>query len=181
MLIGFVYEYKVFFITCFPQRKKTTDLILNFIFMNKPFTYKNKVLDFYKCDNDLKLKIPITQTSISAGFPSPADDFLDNAIDLNKELIKNPSSTFYARVNGESMQDMGINSGDLVVIDKSLEVQNGKIAVCYVDGDFTMKHIKIEKDCCWLIAANKKYKPLKITEDNNFIIWGIVIHVIKSF
>ena len=79
------------------------------------------------------------------------------------------------------MQDMGIDSGDLVIIDKSLEPENGKIAVCFVDGEFTMKRIKIEKDCCWLVPANKKYQPIKVTEDNHFIIWGIVVHVIKSF
>jgi len=149
--------------------------------MNDTSIYKNKNLDFYKFDNQLSLKIPITENNISAGFPSPANDFLDNKIDLNKELIKNPPSTFYARVNGESMTDMGINSGDLIVVDKSLNPKNGDIAVCYIDGDFTMKYIKIEKDCCWLIAANKKYKPLKIIADNDFIVWGIVIHVIKSF
>ena len=91
------------------------------------------------------MPIYIAEEGISAGFPSPAQDFLDAPIDLNKELIRNPSSTFYARVNGQSMENMGIDSGDLVVIDKSIEISNGKIAVCYVDGEFTMKYIKIEK------------------------------------
>ena len=118
---------------------------------------------------------------VSAGFPSPADDFLDSPIDLNKELIDNPSATFYGRVSGDSMIDLGINDGDLLIIDKSKPVQNGKIAVCFVDGEFTMKQIKIEEDCCWLVPANKKYTPIKITEDNDFIVWGIVIHVVKSF
>ncbi len=119
--------------------------------------------------------------NISAGFPSPADDFLDSPIDLNKELIKHPSATYFGRVNGDSMVDMGISHGDLIIIDKSLPVANGKIAICFVDGEFTMKQIKIEKDFCWLVPANKKYKPIKITDENDFIIWGIVAHVIKSF
>lgn len=143
--------------------------------------HKTNLLEFFSAETELKLTIPIVDGGISAGFPSPAQDFLDLSIDLNKELIKNPSSTFYARVNGQSMEDMGIDSGDLVIIDKSLTPKNGKIAVCFLDGEFTMKKIKIEKNCCWLIPANKNFKPIKVTEDNDFVIWGIVLHVIKSF
>ena len=143
--------------------------------------HKAKELTFFSAETASKLSIPLVDVGISAGFPSPAQDFLDLSIDLNKELVKNPSTTFYARVNGYSMKDVGIDSGDLVIIDKSLEPQNGKIAVCYIDGEFTMKRIKIEKDCCWLIPENKDFKPIKVTEDNDFVIWGIVLHVIKSF
>jgi len=143
--------------------------------------HKAKELTFFSAEIASKLSIPLVDVGISAGFPSPAQDFLDLSIDLNKELVKNPSTTFYARVNGYSMKDAGIDSGDLVIIDKSLEPQNGKIAVCYIDGEFTMKRIKIEKDCCWLIPENKDFKPIKVTEDNDFVIWGIVLHVIKSF
>jgi DNA polymerase V len=149
--------------------------------MNKDIIYQSKNLTFFSVDTNEILAIPLVEGGISAGFPSPAQDFLDIAIDLNKELIKNPATTFYARVNGDSMKDVGIDSGDLVIIDKSLTPENGKIAVCYVDGEFTMKKIKLEKDCCWLLPANKNYKPIKVTEDNNFIIWGIVVHLIKSF
>ena len=143
--------------------------------------HKTSSLTLYRAEANKKLSIPLADGGVSAGFPSPAQDFLDLAIDLNKELIQNPASTFYARVNGQSMEDMGIDSGDLVIIDKSLVPQNGKIAVCFLDGEFTMKKIKFDKDCCWLIPANKKFKPIKVTRDNDFIIWGIVIHVIKSF
>ena len=149
--------------------------------MNHSNSKKTNTFLFFPCKIGKEMPIAIAEEGISAGFPSPAQDFLDTPIDLNKELIRNPSSTFYARVNGQSMEDMGIDSGDLVVIDKSIEITNGKIAVCYVDGEFTMKYIKIEKDCCWLVAANKKYPSIKVTADNEFIIWGIVIHVIKSF
>lgn len=118
---------------------------------------------------------------VSAGFPSPADDFLDSRIDLNKELITNPSATYYGRVSGDSMKDLGIHEGDLLVIDKSKPVTNGKVAVCFVDGEFTLKTIKIEKDCCWLMPANENYKPVQVTEDNDFVVWGIVTYVIKAF
>lgn len=137
-------------------------------------------LDFYSANTSSELKLTIVESGISAGFPSPADDFLDSSIDLNKELVKNPNSTFYGRVKGDSMKDAGIHHGDLLIIDKSLEPQDGKIAVCYIDGEFLVKKIKIEKDCCWLIAANENYPPVKVTGENDFIIWGIVVHVIKN-
>ncbi len=117
---------------------------------------------------------------ISCGFPSPADDHLDEAIDLNKELIKNKSTTFFGRVNGDSMKDAGLDDGDLLIIDKSKKPSNGSIAVCFLDGEFTVKRIKIERDRVWLIAENIKYPPIEVTADNEFLIWGIVIHAIKS-
>lgn len=139
------------------------------------------IIDFYTADTELHIEIPFVDQGISAGFPSPAQDFLDMSIDLNQELIKNPSSTFYGRVKGDSMKNLGIDDGDLLIIDKSLDPVNGKIAVCFIDGEFTIKTIKFEKDFLWLVPANDDYKPLKVTEDNEFIVWGIVIHVIKSF
>ena len=143
--------------------------------------HTDKSLDIFSSSTEIALELPIIDEGISAGFPSPAQDFVDISIDLNKELIKNPSATFYGRVKGDSMKDLGIDNGDLLIIDKSLEPKNGRIAVCYIDGEFTMKKIKIEKDCCWLIPANDKYKPIRVDEDNEFIVWGIVVHVIKSF
>jgi DNA polymerase V len=130
---------------------------------------------------ETELKIPFVEGGVSAGFPSPADDFIEYPIDLNRELIKNQAATFFARVKGSSMRDLGIDDGDLLVIDKSLPPTNGKIAVCYLDGEFTLKKIKIEKDHCWLIPANEDYQPIKVNRDNEFIVWGIVLHVIKSF
>ena len=79
------------------------------------------------------------------------------------------------------MSEVGIEDGDLIVIDKSIEATNGKIAVCYVDGEYTLKKVRLENNECWLIPANKNYQPLKITSENDFLIWGIVKHVIKSF
>jgi DNA polymerase V len=117
---------------------------------------------------------------ISCGFPSPADDHLDEAIDLNKEYIKNKSSTFFGRVNGDSMIDAGLDDGDLLVIDKSLKPQDGKIAVCFIDGEFTVKRIKIENGRIWLMAENKNYQSIEITEGNELTIWGIVVHSIKN-
>ncbi len=141
--------------------------------------YITKTIEFYTPNYSTKLKLPFVSNGISAGFPSPADDFLDINIDLNKHLIKNPSTTFYGRVKGDSLNDAGIHDGDLLIVDKSLEPINGKIAVCFIDGEFTVKRIKLEKDIVWLLAENKDYPPIKVTKDNDFVIWGIVINVIK--
>jgi DNA polymerase V len=105
---------------------------------------------------------------------------MDLAIDLNRELVRHPASTFYGRVRGDSMQDAGVCDGDILIIDKSLEPQNGDMAVCFVDGEFTIKHIRIEKGAVWLMPANDRYKPLKVTEENDFLIWGIVTYSIKK-
>ena len=117
---------------------------------------------------------------ISAGFPSPADDFKEIRISLDKELVKNSESTFYARVSGDSMIEAGLDNGDLLIIDRSLEPENGKIAVCFIDGDFTVKRIIREKGKLYLKAENKKYKPIELKEDNELIIWGVVEYVIKK-
>ena len=122
----------------------------------------------------------LIEQGISAGFPSPADDFKGIRISLDKELVKNRAATFYARVCGESMVEAGLDDGDLLVIDRSLDPENGKIAVCLVDGEFTVKRIKKEKDKFYLIPENKKYKPIELKEDNELIIWGIVEYVIKK-
>ena len=117
---------------------------------------------------------------ISAGFPSPADDFKEIRISLDKELVKNEEATFYARVSGDSMQGAGLENGDLLIIDRSIEPSNNKIAVCFVDGEFTVKRIKIESKKVYLIPENKKYSPIEINEENELIIWGIVTYVIKK-
>ena len=117
---------------------------------------------------------------ISAGFPSPADDFKEIRISLDKELVKNQESTFYARVSGDSMIEAGLDDGDLIVIDRSMNPINGKIAVCFIDGEFTIKRIKKEKEKLYLMPENKKYKLIEIKEENEFIIWGVVEYVIKK-
>ena len=137
-------------------------------------------IKLYQPVYNTSVSLPLADQGISAGFPSPADDFLDLSIDLNKELIKHPYATFYGRVRGDSMTGAGLSDGDLLIIDKSLEPQDGKIAVCFIDGEFTVKRIKLDKNQLWLIPENKKYQPLRVTEDNEFVIWGVVTCVIKN-
>jgi DNA polymerase V len=140
-----------------------------------------KYMDIFPASIASNMEIAVLSTPISAGFPSPALDFIDLSIDMNKYLIKRPTSTFYGRVKGESMKDVGISDGDLLVIDKSITPKDNQVAVCYLDGEFTLKKIKLEKDTCWLIPANDAYQPIQVTSHNDFLIWGIVTHVIKEF
>lgn len=132
----------------------------------------------YSTNQDTKCEL-LYVGNVKAGFPSPAADFVESAIDINKYIIKHPSTTFYARVDGNSMAQ-NFNDGNILVIDKSLPLANGKIAVCFVDGEFTVKRIKIEKDKCLLIPSNSDFTILEINENNNFMIWGIVTFVIKK-
>ena len=138
----------------------------------------SKNLQIFKLDDLKKLKRPFVRAGISAGFPSPADDYLDS-IDLNSELIKDKEATFFAKVKGNSMIDAGINDGDILIINKALEPTNGKIAVCFIDGEFTVKRVQIEKEIVWLIPANPEFEPIKATPQNELIIWGIVTNIIK--
>jgi DNA polymerase V len=140
---------------------------------------KNKIT-FFLPDFENSTELPFISGGIKAGFPSPAADFDETKISLDNVLVKNREATFYAKASGRSMIGAGIDDGDVLVIDRSIEPQNNKIAICYIDGEFTVKRIKIEKDCVYLIPENKEFQPIKVTEDNDLIIWGIVTYVIKS-
>lgn len=126
------------------------------------------------------LNISLLENNIPAGFPSPAQDANSDTLDLNRELIHSPSSTFCARVSGDSMIDCGISDGDLLIIDKALTPHDGSIAVCYIDGDFTVKRISIHNDGIYLTPANPNYRHIPVSEDSNFQVWGIVTYIVKS-
>lgn len=119
---------------------------------------------------------------IHAGFPSPAGDYMTQCIDLNRELVRHPAATFYGRVVGDSMIDAGVENGDVLVIDKSLEPKDGDMAVCFLDGEFALKRISIveEPRSLWLLPANDRYPPIKVEETSDFRIWGVVTYVIKK-
>src|SRR5690606_41686494 len=127
------------------------------------------------------LEIPIFPEGISAGFPSPALDFENLKIDLNKHLIRNPSATFFGRVKGDSLKNAGIDDGDLMVIDRSARPLHNKIAVVFLDGEFTAKRIQKKGSEVWLVPESEAYQPIKVDPENQFLVWGIVTHVIKSF
>ena len=139
-------------------------------------------LYIYSADLTSELNLPYVDGGIKAGFPSPAQDYLTESIDLNKTLIRHSETTFYAKVSGDSMKDVGISDGDLVVIDKSLEAQSGDYVAAFIDGEFTLKQFKLDEanHCAWLVPANPKYEPIKVTEDNDFLIWGVLTYTIKK-
>lgn len=136
-------------------------------------------LTFYKPDFETGLVLPYIDAGVSAGFPSPALDFMEYKIDLVQHLCKNPVSTYFIKVSGSSMMNAGIDNDDLVIVDRSPEPAAGKIAICLIDGEFTVKRLLPEKDCLYLMPENAAYSPIKVTEDNQFVVWGIVMYVIK--
>lgn len=141
----------------------------------------NPSLSVYSPDLESGTGQPFVTHAVKAGFPSPALDFMEYKIDLNQHLAeRNPLATFYIKVAGNSMTGAGIDDGDILVIDRSLEPADGKIAVCLIDGDFTVKRLKLETDCLYLMPENPDYPPIKVTEDSQFVIWAIVTYVIKK-
>jgi DNA polymerase V len=141
---------------------------------------KHNNLTFFIPDTENPRELPYFPAGIKAGFPSPAADFDETKISLDKVLVKNSEATFYAKASGTSMIGAGIDDGDIMVIDRSLEPRDGKIAVCCIDGEFTVKRIKIKKDGLYLLPENKEFQPIKIGADNKLIVWGIVTYVIKG-
>ncbi len=137
-------------------------------------------LEFFKLEESSDLSLQLFENRIQAGFPSPAQGAFADTVDLNHELINNPAATFCARVIGDSMVDSGINEGDLLIIDRSLDPHDGDIAVCFIDGDFTVKRILVNNDGISLVPANRKYPVIKVPKESNFMIWGVVSHIIKK-
>ena len=119
-------------------------------------------------------------SSISAGFPSPAEDFSELSISLDKHLIQNPSATFMAYANGNSMVDAGIHHGDILIIDRSLNARNGDIIIAVLHGEFTVKQLSIINNTFFLLPKNPKYSPVKISDDMDFEVWGIVTYSIRK-
>lgn len=143
-------------------------------------THKSENLIFFIPETVEGAGANFFDTGISAGFPSPAEDFKEERLSLDDELVKNKEATFYARVSGQSMIGAGLDDNDLLVIDRSLEPANNKIAVCFLDGEFTVKRLRVNNEGVWLQPENPNYPIIKVTEDNDFLIWGIVTNVIKK-
>lgn len=136
-------------------------------------------VDIILPDLSSALSLPFADQGIQAGFPSPAQDHISESIDLNREIVSHPASTFYGRVKGESMIDDGIDPDDIIVIDRSLEPMDGDLAVCCLEGEFTLKRIKLETDSVWLIPANEAFDPILVTPECRFEVWGVVTYTIK--
>ena len=143
--------------------------------------FNSKELKIFTPDTSSKMKVPFLESLIPAGFPSPADDYMEMSLDINEKLIRNPSSTFFAQITGSSMINAGICDGDIVIVDKSLQPKDDSILVCIIDGEFTLKRFKkIDKNTAYLMPDNPKYEPIKISKHNTFMIWGIVTYTIHK-
>jgi DNA polymerase V len=141
---------------------------------------ESEELEFYSAETTTELKIPLFESGVSAGFPSPADDYLDLPIDLNEFLIKHPAATFYVRVKGNSMEGAGIRNGDLLIVDRAEEPRNKSIVLGIIDGDFTVKRIKKKGSDLYLMPDNPEFKPIKINDNMNFQVWGVVTYVVHK-
>ena len=144
---------------------------------------KNTNIKCIKGDFESKLALALAPT-IKAGFPSPADDYLHDSLDFNRDMIKNPEATFYGRVSGDSMIDAGICNGDIAVIDRSLQPMDGNVIVAFVNGEFTIKYLDLkhkEEGYIELKPANPNYSPIRIDIEDNFRVWGVVVWTIKQW
>jgi len=141
---------------------------------------KKQTLTIFKAATDTQLLIPFIDEGVKAGFASPAGDYSENRIDLNVELVKNQSSTFFAKVDGNSMTGSLIFDGDIVIIDKSLEVRDGCKVIAFIDGEFVMKTIRMGDGVCYLVPENDEYPTITVTPDQQFMIWGVVTYVIHK-
>jgi DNA polymerase V len=127
-----------------------------------------------------KLQTPLLLCRMPAGFPSPADDFLEKRLDLNEYLVKNPPATFLVRVSGQSMKDLGIFDGDILVVDKSLEAVSGSVVVAIVHGEFTVKTLRLRDGKAFLVPANGEFRDMEITPEMDCEVWGVVNSVIRK-
>lgn len=126
-------------------------------------------------------RIPFVQALVAAGFPSPAEDVLSTGLDLNEYLVKRPEATFLVRVQGESMLGAGIQPGDILVVDRLANVTDHAIVVAVLQGEFTVKRLRLQGRRIFLMPANDTFPPIEITEEDDFRVWGVVVHLIRTF
>jgi DNA polymerase V len=137
-------------------------------------------LEFFQPDAQLKAELPLFADAVAAGFPSPAEDYIEKKLDLNEYLVKRPSSTFFVRVSGDSMKGAGILDGDLLIVDRSVSAEDNKIVIGVVNGNFTVKRMRKKAGKIFLQPENPTFKEMEITTDMDFSIWGVVTYVIHK-
>jgi len=141
---------------------------------------KTLVKSIYYPDYSTKCRRPLFMIPVSAGFPSPAEDYIEGKLDLNQHLIKHPAATFFVRVTGDSMIDAGIHPGDILIVDRAVEALDKKVVIAVIDGELTVKRIRNTKTGFILVPENDKYAPITITEGSDFEVWGVVTTVIHK-
>ena len=155
-------------------------LFFNSLFYFFKVMKKQKTLDIFSFIRREKVNIPMFFDNISAGFPSPATDYMENKLDLNEHLIKHPAATFIVKASGFSMIDAGIHSGDLLIIDRSITPQNNNIVIASIFGDLTVKKLKKKENSFFLISANDHYPSIEVKEEMECFIWGVVTFIIHA-
>lgn len=147
---------------------------------NKGKVRSDNIAEIFSVSAEKALKLPLYQDRISAGFPSPADDYVESRLDLNEFLVQHPAATFFIRVKGDSMIRAGIDTGDMLIVDRSLGSANGKIVVAVLNGEFTVKRLSIRKGKYFLVPENDGYKEIEIKGEDEFEIWGVVTKILKD-
>lgn len=140
----------------------------------------HRVTDVLKYLNSPSYSLPFYSAKVSAGFPSPADDYLEGSLDLNEYLIQHPCATFFVRVIGDSMIDVGIFPNDILIVDRSLEPISGKVVIAVLNGELTVKRLIKKQGEVWLYPENAAYTPLRIQSESELSIWGVVTNVIHA-
>lgn len=138
------------------------------------------VSEIFTAEDNTEYELPLAEVSVQAGFPSPAEDYIEQRLDLNDHLIEHPAATFFVRVSGNSMINAGIHDGDILVVDRAMEPGDGKIVIAAIDGELSVKRLRKEADEVYLQAENEQYDDIEITRHNDFQIWGVVNYVIHS-
>ena len=142
--------------------------------------YKNKNLDLFKSIKNKQILTPIFLDSVSAGFPSPATDYMENKLDLNEYLIKHPAATFIVKAKGSSMTDARILSGDLLIVDRSISPKSDDIVIASIFGDLTVKKLKKKQNSFFLLSANSDYPSIEVKEEMECFIWGVITYIIHE-
>jgi DNA polymerase V len=137
-------------------------------------------MKIYKPTQETKISIPLFMSKVKAGFPSPAEEYIEAKLDLNSYLIQHPSSTYMVRIEGDSMIGAGIYSGDLAVVDRSLEPKNQDIVIAVVDQEITIKRLVKSKKSITLCAENPNFQPISFSNEQELTIWGVVVHTVRS-
>jgi DNA polymerase V len=144
------------------------------------FSYSD-VESVFRPDGSTRWARPLFMTSVSAGFPSPAESYIEGHLDLNRYLIKHPVATFYVRVSGDSMTGAGIQAGSILVVDRAAEADDGDIVIARINDELCVKRLRVRQGRIWLMPENDKYQPIEVIESMDFEVWGRVMHAIRTF
>jgi len=137
-------------------------------------------LAIFGCERRAELGLPLYLSTVQAGFPSPAEDYIDKKLDLNEQLVRHPAATFFVRVDGDSMRDAGVASGDILVVDRAVEPRDGHIVIAALDGELTVKRLRRKNGQVLLVPENPDYAPVAVGPEASFEVWGVVTYIIHK-